>query len=60
MFADVELVGSMAKLLASVTEVAKETAVMSYRDEVDGEPRWHSIEAPYVRTRGLIRMRRRS
>ena len=59
-FADVELVGSLGTLLAGVTGVAKETEVVSYRDEVDGEPRWRSVEAPYMRTRGVVRMRRRA
>lgn len=59
-FADVELVGNMAALLTNVSGVAKETTVVSYRDEVDGEPGWRSVEAPYLRTRGTVRMRRRS
>ena len=59
-FADVEIVGSLGTLLAGVTGVAKETEVVSYRDEVDGEPRWRSAEAPYMRTRGMVRMRRRA
>jgi predicted Zn-dependent protease len=59
-FADVELVGSLSSLLTGVTGVAKETEVVSYRDEIDGEPRWRSVEAPYMRTRGMVRMRRRA
>jgi len=59
-FADVELVGTMASLLAGVSGIAKETEVVSYREEIDGEPRWRSVEAPYVRTRGVVRMRRRA
>lgn len=59
-YANVELVGSMSELLAGVTGVAKETAVFSFRDEIDGEPRWRSVEAPFMRTRGTVRMRRRA
>jgi len=59
-FADVELVGTLASLLTGVAGVAKESDVVSYRDEIDGEPRWRSIEAPYLRTHGVVRMRRRA
>ena len=31
----------------------------SVRDEVDGQPRWRSIETPGIATRGLVRARRR-
>jgi len=58
-YPDVELVGDLAALLAGVTGIAENTAVTAYRDEVDGEPRWRSIEAPYLRMRGLVRSRRR-
>ena len=58
-YADVELVGDLGALLGGVTGVAQEVGVTAYRDEVDGEPRWRSIEAPYLRTRGLVRSRRR-
>jgi TldD protein len=57
-FADVELVGAMGSLLVNVRGVAKQSDVVSYRDDVDGEPRWRSIEAPYLSSRGLVRMRR--
>ncbi|MDQ3364174.1 MAG: metallopeptidase TldD-related protein, partial [Myxococcota bacterium] len=56
-FADVELVGTLSSLLAAVTGVARETATFAYRDEIDGEPRWRSIEAPALRTRGTVRAR---
>ena len=58
-YADVELAGELAALLANVTGVAKDTEVIPYRDEVGGEPRWRSIDAPYLRTRGYVRARRR-
>lgn len=58
-YADVELVGELSALLGGITGVAKDTAVLPYRDEVDGEPRWRSIEAPHLRTRGFVRARRR-
>jgi hypothetical protein len=59
-YANVGLVGNMSALLAGVTGVAKETSVLSFRDEIDGEPRWRSVEAPFMRTRGTVRMRRRA
>ena len=58
-YADVELVGDLGALLGSVTGVAEDVAVTAYRDDSGGEPRWRSIEAPYLRARGLVRARRR-
>jgi predicted Zn-dependent protease len=58
-FADLELVGDLAKLLASVTSVSKETATLGVRDEIDGQPRWRSIESPSLAVEGLVRARRR-
>lgn len=59
-FADVELVGALSTMLSQVTGVSKEIEVVSFRDELDGEPQWRSVEAPYLRTRGVVRMRRRT
>jgi predicted Zn-dependent protease len=59
-FADVELVGTMTALLGNVGAVSKETDVVSRRDDSDGEPMWRSIEAPYLASRGVVRMRRRA
>lgn len=58
-YADVELTGDATALLAAVSGVSAETAAVSYRDELDGEPRWRSLEAPHLRTRGHLRARRR-
>lgn len=58
-YADVELVGSLSALLASVTELSAETGTFGMRDEVEGEPTWRSIEAPWLRLRGTVRARRR-
>ena len=58
-FADVELVGSLSALLASVSELSAPTRTIGLRDEVDGEPTWRSIEAPWLRVRGTVRARRR-
>lgn len=58
-YADVELVGDLAVLLAAVSGVSSDSAVIAYRDERDGEPRWRSIDAPWLRTTGLVRARRR-
>ncbi|MBL9015617.1 MAG: hypothetical protein JNL83_15650 [Myxococcales bacterium] len=57
-YADVELVGDLAALLAAVEGVAEERATTVLRDEIDGEPLWCSIEAPWLRTRGVVRARR--
>jgi predicted Zn-dependent protease len=58
-FADVELVGELRQLLEAVDGVAAETATVAYRDEHAGEPMWRSIEAPWLRTKALVRGRRR-
>nr|HEX4318176.1 metallopeptidase TldD-related protein [Kofleriaceae bacterium] len=58
-FADVELVGDLAELLAGVSAVASEPRTFARRDEVDGLPRWRSIATPGVVTHGLVRARRR-
>ncbi len=59
-YADVELVGDLAALLASVTAVAEDSETTVIRDEIGGEPMWRSIQAPWLRSRGLVRARRRS
>jgi predicted Zn-dependent protease len=58
-FPDVELVGDLAVLLAAVSGVSADTSVVAYRDEREGEPRWRSIDAPWLRTKGYVRARRR-
>jgi len=58
-YANVELVGELATLLAGVTGLGKDTETVVTRDERSGEPQWTSITAPWVRTRGLVRARRR-
>lgn len=57
-FADVELVGDLAELLAAVTGLGSDSLVVPIRDEVDGEPRWRSVSTPAVISRGLLRVRR--
>jgi predicted Zn-dependent protease len=59
-YADVELVGDLATLLANVTAVASESGTTVIRDEVAGEPRWRSIAVPWLRTHGFVRARRRA
>ena len=39
-------------------DATKATRVIGLRDERDGLPRWRSIEAPWLRARGLVRARR--
>jgi hypothetical protein len=58
-YADIELVGELGPLLASVNAVGNETDSFGLRDERDGLPRFRSIEAPWLRARGTLRARRR-
>ncbi|MBS1120371.1 MAG: peptidase modulator of gyrase [Deltaproteobacteria bacterium] len=57
-YGEVELVGDLRTLLGAISGVSSDTNVSSYRDDRDGEPRWRSVEAPWVRTTGLVRLRR--
>jgi len=41
-----------------VTAVGAESRTVVIRDERDGEPTWRSIAAPWLRSRGLVRVRR--
>lgn len=58
-FADIELAGSLSKLLGSITALSKQTTSLGIRAEVDGQPRLRSIEAPWLRGTGMLRARRR-
>src|SRR6185503_679860 len=58
-YADIEVVGELGPLLASVNAVGSETDTLGLRDERDGLPRFRSIEAPWLRARGNLRARRR-
>ncbi|HEY5944187.1 MAG TPA: metallopeptidase TldD-related protein, partial [Kofleriaceae bacterium] len=53
MFAEIELVGELSKLMGSVTAVSKQTKTIGLRDEHDGQPRWRSIESPWLRGTGV-------
>jgi hypothetical protein len=57
-YADIELVGDLTTLLGSITDATQATRVIGLRDDRDGLPRWRSIEAPWLRARGLVRARR--
>jgi predicted Zn-dependent protease len=57
-FADIELVGELGALLSAVTAIGNDSTSFAIRDEADGLPRWRSIEAPSLRTRGALRARR--
>jgi hypothetical protein len=54
-FANVELAGELATLLARVDGVAADTHTTILREDVGGEPRWRTISAPWLRTRGFVR-----
>ena len=58
-YADIELVGDLGPLLASISTVSGEAETFGLRDERDGLPRFRSIEAPWLRGRGTLRARRR-
>lgn len=54
-FANVELAGELATLLARVDGVTTEARTTILREDIGGEPRWRSISAPWLRTRGFVR-----
>lgn len=54
-YANVELAGELATLLARVDGVASETRTVIAREDIAGEPRWRTITAPWLRTRGVVR-----
>ena len=54
-FANVELAGELATLLARVDGVAADTGTTIVREDIGGEPRWRTISAPWLRTRGFVR-----
>ena len=58
-FADVELVGDLAGLLAAISGASKETTAIGLREDGDGGPMWRSIETPWLRGKGMLRARRR-
>jgi hypothetical protein len=58
LYADVELVGSLAALLSAVDAVDTTPATSLPRDPAGPYPTWRSISAPAVRTRGLVRASR--
>ncbi len=65
-YPDVELIGDLGPLFAAVTGVSSESQVFDLRDERDGEPRWRSVEAPWLQIPlaegtkpGVVRARRR-
>lgn len=57
-YADIELASALAPLLASVSAATPTTTSFGLRDEVDHQPRFRSIEAPWLRARALLRARR--
>ena len=59
MFAEIELVGELSKIMGSIDAASKQTKTIGVRDELDGQPRWRSIEAPWLRGKALLRARRR-
>ena len=59
-YADIEIIGQLSKLMTAVNAVSTQTKTIGIRDEVDGQPSWRSIEAPWVRASGMLRARRRA
>lgn len=65
-YPDVELIGDLGPLFTSVRGVSAERQRFDLRDERDGEPRWRSVEAPWLSIPlgeggkpGVLRARRR-
>lgn len=58
-FADVELVGEIGAVLTAITGATLETRSIGMRDEIAGQPTWRSVETPWLRTKALLRARRR-
>lgn len=59
MYADVELVGDIGAVLTAITGATAETRSIGIREEIAGQPTWRSIETPWLRTKALVRARRR-
>jgi predicted Zn-dependent protease len=59
-YADIELVGDLAAVLASISEVSQQTVTIGVRDQLGDLPRWRSIEAPWLRGKAVVRARRRT
>ncbi len=58
-YADIELAGDLASLLASIADVSSQTLAIGIREQVGMLPRWRSIEAPWLRGKAVLRARRR-
>ncbi len=65
-YPDVELIGDLGPLFTSVRGVSVERQRFDLRDEHEGEPRWRSVEAPWLTISlgegvkpGVLRARRR-
>lgn len=58
-YADIELVGDLAQVLGSITAVSKQTRTIGTRSELDGQPCWRSVDAPWLAGKGFLRARRR-
>jgi predicted Zn-dependent protease len=65
-YPDVELIGDLGLLFSTVSAVSSNSQVFDLRDERDGEPRWRSLETPWLRIPlgdpkqpGVVRARRR-
>jgi predicted Zn-dependent protease len=59
-YADIELAGELAAVLASIGDASQQTDAIGVRDQVGDLPRWRSIEAPWLRARARLRARRRA
>lgn len=59
-YPDVELVGELAAVLASVSAISSDSRTFGLRGERDGEPSWSSVDAPWLRVEGTVRTRRQT
>jgi predicted Zn-dependent protease len=57
-YAEVELVGELGQLLATVSAASKDTRTIGIREDTEAGPRWRSLEVPWLTARGTLRARR--
>jgi hypothetical protein len=60
MFADIELVGELTALLGGLSGMSAQTRSFGFRDELDGQPLWRSVDAPWIAGIARLRQLRRS
>jgi predicted Zn-dependent protease len=59
-YADIELIGELAALLGSARRGTGSMQRVGLRPELDGQPSWRSIDAPWLHAKARLRARRRA